>query len=89
MEQRLRELERQTEEPDLWQDRERAESVLTRLKSLKRRYEPWQRLRAEAVDLAELYELAVAEEAADLEQEITATAPPCGAPARTCSSSSG
>ena len=74
MEQRLRELERQTEEPDLWQDRERAESVLTRLKSLKRRYEPWQKLRAEAVDLAELYELAVAEEAVDLEQEITATA---------------
>ena len=74
MEQRLRELERQTEEPDLWQDRERAESVLTRLKSLKRRYEPWQKLRAEVVDLAELYELAVAEEAADLEQEITATA---------------
>ena len=74
MEQRLRELERQTEEPDLWQDRERAESVLTRLKSLKRRYEPWQKLRAEVVDLAELYELAVVEEAADLEQEITATA---------------
>ena len=74
MEQRLRELERQTEEPDLWQDRERAESVLTRLKSLKRRYEPWQKLRAEVVDLAELYELAVAEEAADLEQEITETA---------------
>ena len=73
MEQRLRELERQTEEPDLWQDRERAESVLTRLKSLKRRYEPWQKLRAEVVDLAELYELAVAEEAADLEPEITAT----------------
>ncbi len=74
VEQRLRELERQTEEPDLWQDRERAESVLTRLKGLKRRYEPWQKLRAEVVDLAELYELAIAEEAVDLEQEITATA---------------
>ena len=74
MEQRLRELERQTEQPDLWQDRERAERVLTRLKGLKRRYEPWQKLRAEADDLAELYELAVAEEATDLEAEISATA---------------
>ncbi len=74
MEQRLRELERQTEQPDLWQDRERAERVLTRLKGLKRRYEPWQKLRAEAADLAELYELAVAEEAVDLEPEISATA---------------
>ena len=67
-------MERQTEQPDLWQDRERAESVLTRLKGLKRRYEPWQKLRAEVTDLAELYELAVAEEAADLESEISATA---------------
>ena len=81
MEQRLRELERQTEQPDLWQDRERAERVLTRLKGLKRRYEPWQKLRAEAADLAELYELAVAEEAADLEAEIAATA---AALRRTC-----
>ena len=81
VEQRLRELERQTEQPDLWQDRERAERVLTRLKGLKRRYEPWQKLRAEAVDLAELYELAVAEEAADLESEIAATA---AALRRTC-----
>ncbi len=81
MEQRLRELERQTEQPDLWQDRERAERVLTRLKGLKRRYEPWQKLRAEADDLAELYELAVAEEATDLEAEISATA---AALRRTC-----
>ena len=81
MEQRLRELERQTEQPDLWQDRERAERVLTRLKGLKRRYEPWQKLRAEAADLAELYELAVAEEAADLEAEIASTA---AALRRTC-----
>ena len=36
----MRELERQTEQPDLWQDRERAESVLTRL-SLKLE---WQKL---------------------------------------------
>ena len=81
VEQRLRELERQTEEPDLWQDRERAESVLTRLKGLKRRYEPWQKLRADVVDLAELYELAVAEEEADLENEISETA---AALQRTC-----
>ena len=73
VEQRLRELERETEQPDLWQNRERAEEILTRLKSLKRRFEPWQKLRAEVQDLAELYELAVAEEAGDLEQEITAT----------------
>ena len=77
----MRELERQTEQPDLWQDRERAESVLTRLKGLKRRYEPWQKLRADVTDLAELYELAVAEEEADLETEISATA---AALQRTC-----
>ena len=73
VEQRLRELERATEQPDLWQDRERAEEILTGLKGLKRRVDPWQKLRAEVVDLVELYELAVAEEADDLEEEITAT----------------
>ena len=78
MEHRLRELERETERPDLWQDRERAEGVLTRLKSLKRRFEPWQKLRAEVADLAELYELAVAEDAGDLEQEIAGTAADLG-----------
>ena len=74
VESRLRELERETERPDLWQDRERAEGILTRLKSLKRRFDPWQKLRAEVADLAELYELAVAEEAGELEEEIAGTA---------------
>jgi len=74
----LRELERKTEQPDLWQDRERAEGILTRLKSLKRRFEPWQKLRAEVADLAELYELAVAEEEGDLEEEIAGTAADLG-----------
>ncbi len=74
----MRELERKTEQPDLWQDRERAEGILTRLKSLKRRFEPWQKLRAEVADLAELYELAVAEEEGDLEEEIAGTAADLG-----------
>ena len=71
-------MERETEQPDLWQDRERAEGILTRLKSLKRRFEPWRKLRAEVADLVELYELAVAEEAGDLEQEIAGTAADLG-----------
>ena len=74
----MRELERETEQPDLWQDRERAEGILTRLKSLKRRFEPWQKLRAEVADLVELYELAVAEDAGELEEEIAGTAADLG-----------
>ena len=81
VEHRLRELERETEQPGLWQDRERAEEILTRLKGLKRRFEPWQKLRAEVTDLVELYELAVAEDAGDLEEEIAGTAADLG---RTC-----
>ena len=48
------------------------------MKSLKRRFEPWQKLRAEVADLADLYELAVAEEAGDLEAEIAGTAADLG-----------
>ena len=81
VEDRLRELERATENPNLWQDRERAEDVLTRLKALKRRYEPWRKLRAEVADLAQLYELAVAEAADDLESELRSGAAQL---ARTC-----
>jgi peptide chain release factor 2 len=48
------------------------------LKSLKRRFEPWQKLRTEVADLVELYELAVAEDEGDLEQEIASTAATLG-----------
>ena len=81
MEDRLHKLERETENPDLWQDRERAESVLTRLKTLKRRVEPWKKLRADVADLVELYDLAVAEAEGGLEAELRATTTEL---ARTC-----
>lgn len=70
----LQELEQKTEDPNLWQDRARAESLLSSLKALRSRYDPWKKLRAEVADLAELYELALMEKAEDLESEITITA---------------
>ncbi len=44
--------------------------ALSRLKGLKRRYEPWEKLRAEWKDLSEMYALAVAEKDESLEPDL-------------------
>jgi len=57
--QRISELEAKTSESGFWNDSAAAEKVMTSLKSLKSRYEPWKGLRADIDDLETLHELAV------------------------------
>jgi peptide chain release factor 2 len=64
------EIEKQTGLPDFWQDKEKAGEALARLKSLKRRYEPWEKLRADFDDLKEIWGLAVAEKDESLEADL-------------------
>ncbi len=63
-------LEQKTALPDFWQDKENAGNALARLKSLRRRYEPWEKLRADFQDLEQLYGLAVEEKEESLEPEL-------------------
>jgi peptide chain release factor 2 len=67
------EIEKQTALPDFWQDKERAGEALARLKSLKRRYEPWEKLRADFDDLKEIWGMAVEEKDESLEGELRKT----------------
>jgi len=64
------EIEAQTAQPDFWQDKEKAGAALTRLKALKRRYDPWVKLRADIDDLVEIWRLAVEEKDESLEAEL-------------------
>jgi len=69
----INELEQKTAEPAFWNDREEAEKVLSRLKILKGRFEPWKDLKSETEDLRELYNLAVEEDDESVENEIAAS----------------
>jgi peptide chain release factor 2 len=51
-------LEREAAHPDFWVNREKAEKDLTRLKRLKEKIEPWEKLVGAIGDLPELYEMA-------------------------------
>jgi peptide chain release factor 2 len=63
-------MERRTAQPDFWQDKEKAGEVLTRLKALKRRYDPWVKLRADFEDLMGIWRLAVEEKDESLETDL-------------------
>jgi peptide chain release factor 2 len=54
----IQDLEREAANPEFWNNREKAEKDLTRLKRLKEKIEPWEKLVGEIGDLSELYELA-------------------------------
>jgi peptide chain release factor 2 len=66
-------LETETARPDFWQDKEKAGEALGRLKALKRRYEPWEKLRGEFDDLAEIWRLSVEEKDESMEAELRRT----------------
>ncbi|MDC7219351.1 MAG: peptide chain release factor 2 [Spirochaetales bacterium] len=67
------ELESQSADPNFWDDRETAEKILSNLKRLKGRYEPWEKLVSDLNDCIELLELAKEEGDESLEGEIAAT----------------
>jgi peptide chain release factor 2 len=66
----ISELEQRSADPNLWDDREEAERVMTELKRKQERLQPWEELLQQAEDLNELYQLAVEEGDPGLEEEI-------------------
>ena len=47
-----------SEAPDFWNDHEKAEKVMSQVRKLKNRIEPWKALKAEYSDIQAMYELA-------------------------------
>ena len=70
---RRREFEKELSDPEIWNNRDRANLVTRELKKLKRTIEPWVEAKKEIRDLAELYDLALEEKEEELEQEISDT----------------
>ncbi len=73
MEQLLRkkqQLEQELNDPEIWNQRERANQVTRELKRIKSLTEPWLKARKEVDELAELYHLAAEEREESLEPEI-------------------
>ncbi|MBF9015651.1 MULTISPECIES: peptide chain release factor 2 [unclassified Oceanispirochaeta] len=64
------ELEKESGDPNFWNDRENAETKLAQLKRLKNKFEPWEKLVQDLSDVKELFELAVEEGDESLESEI-------------------
>ncbi len=63
-------IEKETAQADFWLDKEKAGQALALLKTLKRRYEPWEKLRAEFGDLSGIWQMAVEEKDESLEADI-------------------
>lgn len=70
--QELKELEADSERPELWDNATHAQSVMQKLASTRNFIEPFQTLDKRAVDLIDLIELANLESDADLADEINA-----------------
>lgn len=71
MKQKVAELEAMTSDPEFWNDRERAERIMTEIKHIRGRYEPWEEISAEITDLADLLDMALAEQDGSVEEEIS------------------
>ncbi len=64
------ELEKESGDPEFWNDREKAEKKLAQLKRLKNKFEPWEKLVQDLEDVKALFELASEEEDESVEKEI-------------------
>ena len=71
--QRVQKLEHTTASPDLWNKREEAEKLFAELKRLKRRIDPWEKLRSDIFDLEQLCELVISEKEYEMEEELRST----------------
>ncbi|MGA2974866.1 MAG: peptide chain release factor 2 [Spirochaetia bacterium] len=69
----IEEIEKKTALQDFWQDKEKAGDALSRLKSLKRRHDPWAKLRSDFDDLMGIWRLALDEKDESLESDLRAT----------------
>ncbi|MBR1640392.1 MAG: peptide chain release factor 2 [Treponema sp.] len=66
----IAEKEKLTEAPGFWDDHEAAEKVMSQIRRLKGRVEPWRKLLADMDDLSAMYELAEESGAAEDEEEV-------------------
>ncbi|MAG13304.1 MAG: peptide chain release factor 2 [Spirochaetales bacterium] len=64
-------LEKLTSEPNFWNERERAEEILSKLKKLRRKYDPWIQMREDVDEVRVLYQLAEEEQDESFEEEIS------------------
>lgn len=67
LEEKIAEKEKITEQPGFWDDRQKTEKIMSSIRKLKNRVEPWKKLVAEFNDLETMYELAL--ESNDLQDE--------------------
>jgi len=67
---RIGELEQESSKPDLWQDRGKAQKILSELKELERIVGEWEGLRSQCEDLLTLTEASLKEEDESIEKEI-------------------
>jgi peptide chain release factor 2 len=74
-EKKIADIEAKSAASDFWNDSQAAEKIMSNLKSLKNRYEPWKALRSEIIDLDTLLELASEandeSETADIEKTLS------------------
>jgi len=70
----IADLEKESSQPDFWQDQERAQGVMRHLAELKSEVERWRTLDRRASELLELADLAIEEEEPSLKEEISAEA---------------
>ena len=73
-EREIAELEKESSQPDFWQDQERAQGVMRHLAELRGEVERWRTLDRRASELLELADLAIEEEEPSLKEEIGAEA---------------
>ena len=73
-EREITELEKESSQPDFWQDQERAQGVMRHLAELKGEVDRWRILDRKASDLLELADLAIEDEEPSLKDEIGAEA---------------
>ncbi len=70
LEEKIRDLEEKSADPELWNDRSQAEKILSELKREKKRYTSWKSLHKDFQDFYEIYNLALEEDERELEDEI-------------------
>ncbi len=67
---KMKDLEEKTSDPSLWDDRKKAEGILSELKRIKKRIESWQTLHNDFYDFYDIYQLSVSENEISLEEEL-------------------
>ena len=73
----IKEKEKLTEADGFWDDHEKAEKVMSQIRRLKGRVEPWRKLLADFSDLEAMYDLALESEEASDEDEVTSMYKSC------------